>query len=89
MKENCWEAKKCGRQSGGAKVLQMGACPAATETSHDGINSGKNGGRYCWRVTGTLCDAKVQGNWVKKMAECAKCEFLKRLQKEEGPNLKY
>ncbi|MFH1294085.1 MAG: two-CW domain-containing protein [Pseudomonadota bacterium] len=27
-KTNCWEHKKCGRKVGGAKVQELGVCPA-------------------------------------------------------------
>ena len=27
---NCWEVKKCGREPGGAKVAELGVCPAST-----------------------------------------------------------
>ncbi len=40
MKTNCWEVKNCGRQPGGAKVGELGACPAAMDTEHNnGINA--------------------------------------------------
>ena len=32
MKKNCWEYKKCGREVGGAKVKDLGVCPAATNS---------------------------------------------------------
>lgn len=28
MKLNCWEFKKCGREPGGLKARERGACPA-------------------------------------------------------------
>ncbi len=30
-KLNCWDFKKCGRQSGGEKAHELGVCPASTE----------------------------------------------------------
>ena len=42
--KNCWEFKNCGRQPGGSNVNDLGLCPAATDTSSDGLNRGKNGG---------------------------------------------
>ena len=44
MKQNCWEAKNCGREPGGTKVGEMGICPTAIEKRLDGVHSGKNGG---------------------------------------------
>ncbi len=55
MKLNCWQVKKCGREPGGAEEAQLGTCPATAETAVNGINNGKNGGRSCWAIAGTLC----------------------------------
>ena len=54
-RENCWEFKSCGRQPGGSRVSDLGTCPASTEARIDGSNQGKNAGRACWFVAGTLC----------------------------------
>ena len=86
MKLNCWQFKKCGREPGGAKVAELGICPASTESSINGINSGKNGGRACWAIAGTLCGGQVQGSFAQKTVNCIKCEFYKLVVKEEGPN---
>jgi hypothetical protein len=85
MKQNCWEFKKCGREPGGAKVAEFGVCAAATEARVNGMNSGKNGGRACWAVTGTLCGGKVQGTFATKLSNCLACEFYKVVGEEEGP----
>ncbi len=87
-KLNCWEFKKCGREPGGAKVAQLGVCAAAAETRTDGVNGGKNGGRICWAVTGTLCGGKVQGTFARKIANCLMdCAFFRATMKEERKNL--
>lgn len=62
MKLNCWQVKKCGREPGGAKTAELGICPAAAEVALSGTNGGKNGGRACWAIAGTLCGGKVQGS---------------------------
>lgn len=59
-KVNCWEWKKCGRQEGGAKVAELGVCPAAGADRIDGANCGLNGGRACWALAGTLCGEKYR-----------------------------
>ncbi len=46
-KINCWKYKKCGQEPGGNKVYELGVCPAATNSTANGINGGKNGGRIC------------------------------------------
>jgi len=85
MKLNCWEFKKCGREPGGEKVAELGVCPAAVETRTDGVNSGKNGGRTCWAISGTMCGGKVQGVHAAKIDNCLNCEFYQRVQREEKP----
>jgi methyl-accepting chemotaxis protein len=85
---NCWEFKKCGRQPGGEKIAELGVCPASTDTAHDGFNSGKNNGRYCWRIAGTLCGGKVQGSFAAKAANCLICDFYKIIKDEEGVQFK-
>lgn len=82
-KQNCWDYKNCGREPGGAKVNELGICPAAIEDRVDGINSGKNGGRSCWAVAGTFCGGKVQGEFAEKMKNCMACEFYTIVQDEE------
>ena len=81
--ENCWDLKKCGRQGGGAKVGELGLCPASTETRLDGTNRGSNGGRTCWFVVGTLCGGKVQGSFAAKIANCRTCEFYQLVINQE------
>ena len=62
---NCWEAKKCGREAGGAKAHELGVCPAYTQRA----------GEACWLVAGTLCGGKVQGTYAQKQATCMSCDF--------------
>lgn len=83
-RQNCWEFKKCGREPGGARVSELGICPAATDTSSDGLNGGKNAGRICWAVTGTFCGGKVQGTFALKQISCLACDFFKKAKEEEG-----
>jgi hypothetical protein len=83
-KINCWEFKKCGRESGGAKANELGICIATTEMRANGINRGKNAGRACWAVAGTLCEGIVQGTFAMKLGNCLKCDFYKLVIKEEG-----
>lgn len=63
MSKNCWEVKKCGRQPGGSLVLDLGICPAALNSSLEGIHGGDKCGRACWVVAGTLCNMKIQGSY--------------------------
>ena len=84
MGPNCWQVKNCGREPGGAKAAELGVCPAAAETALNGTNGGKNGGRACWAIAGTLCGGKVQGSYAAKTANCMQCEFFKRVRSEQG-----
>lgn len=88
-KTNCWEFKRCGREPGGKNVASLGICPAATDSTHTGINGGENAGRYCWKVEGTLCEAEVQGAWVGKMHRCLQCDFFVLVKSEEGDGTRY
>ncbi|OGS02022.1 MAG: hypothetical protein A2204_07555 [Elusimicrobia bacterium RIFOXYA1_FULL_47_7] len=88
-KQNCWEFKKCGREPGGAKVNELGVCPAATYTGPGkDLNSGKNAGRICWAIAGTFCGGTVQGEFAQKQVNCIVCDFYKVVRNEEGPNFK-
>jgi hypothetical protein len=86
MKSNCWQVKKCGREPGGLKAAELGICPAATEMALDGTNEGRNGGRACWAIAGTLCGGKVQGSYAMKLSNCLQCEFYRLVATEEGPH---
>jgi hypothetical protein len=83
MHLNCWEFKKCGREPGGSKIEELGVCPATIEKRADGIHSGKNGGRSCWAIAGTLCKGEVQGTYALKMLNCLKCDFYQRVVADE------
>lgn len=87
MRTNCWAFKKCGRQPGGDKVEELGVCPTAVDISCNGINHGKNAGRYCWMIAGTLCEGKVQGTFAQKLQSCLACDFYKKVEQEEGTKM--
>ncbi len=75
---NCWEFTRCGRGPGSELV-----CPAATETRADGVNRGRNGGRVCWAVAGTLCGGRQQGTYAVKLETCLRCDFCRTVMCEE------
>jgi hypothetical protein len=83
-RQNCWEFKKCGREPGGAKAGELGVCSAAIESRVDGLNDGKNGGRCCWAIAGTLCGGEVQGTFASKYGNCTLCEFYRLVKRERG-----
>ena len=86
---NCWEFKKCGRQPGGEYVSELGICPAAQVTKHSGVNGGKNGGRVCWALVGTLCGGKIQGRYAEKVDTCVDCSFYNYVCRQEKQNFRY
>lgn len=85
VKHNCWEFKKCGRQPGGQKVAELGVCPAAVHQPLNGAHHGKNAGRSCWVVAGSLCGGKIQGTYAQKLTNCWRCEFMNLVKKEKEP----
>ncbi len=84
MKQNCWEFMKCGRELNGLSVAELGICKATTHTLSDSLNSGANGGRICWAISGTYCPDKVEGSFAVDLISCAKCDFFKKVQSEEA-----
>jgi hypothetical protein len=80
---NCWEFKKCGREPNGEKTDELSICPAATDTSADCINGGKNGGRICWAIAGTF-SGNIQGTFAKEEFSCLNCEFFELVKNEEN-----
>jgi hypothetical protein len=80
---NCWEFKKCGREPGGNKAKELGICPAAIDERLHGVHGGKNAGRACWVLAGTMCGGKVQGTFAQKNQNCAICDFFKTVKEEE------
>jgi hypothetical protein len=82
-KMNCWEFKQCGREVGGDKAEELGICPAASDQMLDGVHGGKNAGRACWVVAGTLCEGKVTGTFAQTVRNCLACDFYNSVREEE------
>lgn len=85
-KMNCWEYMSSGRHRDEGEE-GCSQCPVPQMANYDGINGGKNGGRACWIITGTLCDRDIQLTFAHKLATCLKCDFYKAVEEEEGNNL--
>ena len=81
---NCWEMLKCGREPGGENVDERGPCPAATDDSASGVNSGTNGGRICWAISGTFCGMQVEGDQAARLISCLSCDVFGQILQEEG-----
>lgn len=82
-KRNCWEFKQCGREVGGTREQELGACPAASDNRLNGVHGGKNAGRSCWVIAGTFCDGRPQGTFVCKYSSCIECDFYGAVLEEE------
>jgi hypothetical protein len=80
---NCWDFRKCGRETGGIREPKSGVCAAATEEKFDRINRGRNGGRVCWLIRQMLSERKHKGVG---MMNCCRCDFFRLVEKQEGPN---
>jgi len=85
-KKNCWEHKNCGRYPGGPRAKELGVCPVTTHEELHGAHGGKNGGRACWVVAGTLCGGTVQGHYAQKIANCWRCDFFNAVKDQEEPS---
>jgi len=83
-KLNCWEFLHCGREPGGAREEELGACPAADEPACDGLNNGVDAGRICWVIPGTHCRPHLYDPARHPIEECAQCAFFRRVKYEEG-----
>ena len=83
LKLNCWEYKKCGRESGGARVNELGVCRTAIYAEFNGLNGGKNGGRVCWAISGPSCNSNVRGSFAEKQSYCMACGFYRTVLEEE------
>lgn len=81
---NCWEILKCGREPGAAKADLLGVCPAAQDHDADGVNSGTNGGRICWAISGTFCGMQAQGDQATQLISCLSCDVFGQILQEEG-----
>ncbi|MDA8433400.1 MAG: hypothetical protein M0Z60_10630 [Nitrospiraceae bacterium] len=71
---NCWEFFSCKDYS---------TCPVPGETRLDGVHGGKNAGRACWVVAGTMCGGSRQGSHVDKEHGCLQCKFYALVKEEE------
>lgn len=84
---NCWEFKKCNYGPGGDKAYKRGMCVVAMETRLNGIHGGTNGGRACWVVENTNCEADRDTNFAQKYVSCMQCDFYRRVKEQEGEDL--
>ncbi len=84
-KRNCWEFKSCGREPGGPRTQELGVCPVTTYEELHGAHNGRNAGRACWVIAGSLCGGRIQGTYAQKLSNCWRCDFFNVVKKEEEP----
>ena len=53
------------------------------DPSADGVNSGENGGRVCWAISGTLCEMDLEETVGSKISSCLNCDFFYQVLEEE------
>lgn len=85
-KKNCWEFKNCGRQPGGSRTMELGVCPVTEHAELHGAHDGKNAGRACWVVAGSLCGGRIQGTYAQKLSNCWRCDFFINVKNQEEPS---
>lgn len=85
---NCWEYKKCGRQSGGDRSRELGVCPVTTHRELNGVHDGTHAGRACWVVAGSLCGGRIQGAFAQKLTNCWRCDFMISVKQDEDGAVK-
>jgi len=85
-KINCWDYKNCGRTIKDRNAKAPAICPAFSHTALNGINGGKNGGRSCWLIPGTLCGRRIQRSCVTKSLACSLCDFKRFVLREGNPD---
>lgn len=83
-KRNCWQFKGCRKEVRGESAEGWKPCPASTDCRLDGVHGGRNAGRCCWVVNGTMCDGTVQSFPAEKRACCGSCPFLELVRREQG-----
>lgn len=76
LKRNCWEFMGCDKLD----------CPARSSELYDGINNGKNAGRVCWAVVGTMCRDKTTKDLSAKYSDCMDCKFFDYVHHGEDRN---
>lgn len=86
-KMNCWEYFKCGKDVQSKQEDETKkVCNVSITQNINHVNSGRNAGRICWDITGSLCDTFEKGDMIYKEKKCETCEFKALVEKEEREN---
>ena len=79
---NCWEFKKCGRETRGENAQKLDICRASIEDKLNGINHGNNAGRYCWKVKISE-ENQNAAETLSAIMTCIECDFFIKVKEEE------
>lgn len=82
-RKNCWEFVNCESGKKRMRFRKVPVCPVRNEKRLNGIHGGKNAGRACWVVAGTLCNGQVQGAFEEKCENCFACNFYRYVMNQE------
>ena len=85
-KINCWEFMGCGLHMNRDLIGdgEAALCPACCDKKRKGLHGGKNAGRACWLVSGTLCGGTRQETDKQKHDICMPCDFYALVIDEEN-----
>ncbi len=83
-KKQCWEVMECCKHLEDEHICGIGVCPAKLPSEYDGINGGKNGGRFCWAIMGTFGQGNPRCTYSSKIVDCLSCELYIQVEIEEG-----
>lgn len=87
-KQDCWEFMECGRGPGSVRESRTTQCPASRDSRLHGTHGGRNAGRACWVVAGTMCGDTAAGTFASKFRNCRQCPFYALVKSEERPDFK-
>jgi len=83
-KINCWEFHGCDVEPISDYVIDFRVCAATWTEEMHGVHGGKNAGRACWAVVGSMCGLHNSDRTCMHAATCEECDFYKLVREEEG-----
>jgi CheY-like chemotaxis protein len=84
-KLNCWEFHGCDVEPLSDYVIDYRVCAATWTEELHGVHGGKNAGRACWAVVGSMSCGDRE-NICLHAVTCEECDFYKAVMEEEGDN---
>jgi len=80
---NCWDFVQCRQGPDSPKP-----CAVATDLASDGVNGGRNGGRLCWAVVGSLSGNERPFGCAHN-TDCLACDFFHLVKSEQGDSFQF